>query len=149
METFNTMLASYNTALVALAALGLMVIVQAFLAGALGLGRSEEVPGRPLKGGHTDFTFRVIRTYQNSAENHSVFVASVLLAIAAGVNPVLVNWLAAAHVVIRMVYWAVYYRGMGKPGGGARTIVYVLGLLANLALAIAALWALASQGPGV
>ncbi len=128
-------LAAYNPALVALTILCLAVLIQSFLAGILGLAGGEETPGLPLKGNHEKFSFRTIRTYGNSTENLPAFATTLILAIIAGVGAALVNWLAILHVAFRIVYWAVYYRGVGKVGGGVRTIVYVLGLIANILLA--------------
>ena len=101
-----------------------------------------ELPGIPLKGDHTKLSFRVLRTYANSTENFSVFVATLLLAIIAGVSPWIVNWLAGLHVAFRLVFWAVYYSGVGKVGGGVRTIVYVLGWLTNMVLAVIMIYTL-------
>lgn len=134
-------LAGYQPALFAMAALSLALLVQGFLAGALGLAKSDEVPGRPLKGGHGDRSFRVLRTYANSTENMPAFTAALVVAIVAGASIVMVNILAVAHLVCRLGYWFVYYAGLGKTGGGLRTIIYVLGLLANIGLAILAAYA--------
>ena len=140
-------LAGYQPALLALAVLAVVVPVQGFLAGALGLARSDEVPGRPLKGGHPDQSFRILRTYANSTENLPAFMAAVVLAIIAGAGAMLVNVLAVIHLVARLAYWLIYYGGIGKAGGGVRTIVYVIGLLANIGLSVLAafaVWGLAT-----
>ncbi len=128
-------LAAYQPAFLALALLTLAVLVQGFLAGILGLAGGEEISGMPLKGDHTRFSFRTLRTYANSTENLPAFVATLLMATLVGVGAVFVNWLAVIHVVARMVFWAVYYSGIGKVGGGLRTIVYTIGLFANIVLA--------------
>lgn len=128
-------LAAYHTTFIALTVLCLIVLIQSFLAGILGLAGGEETAGMPLKGDHSKFSFRTLRTYANSTENFSVMVATVLLAIIAGVSPVIVNWLVALHVFFRLVFWAVYYSGIGKVNGGTRTIVYVAGFLMNVLLA--------------
>lgn len=135
-------LATYTPAFTALMILVLAVLVQALLAGVLGLGKSEEVPGMPLRGDHSKLSFRVLRTYGNSTENFSVMIATTLLAIAAGVSPTLVNWLVGLHVAIRLAYWAVYYGGIGKVGGGPRTIAYVAAFGMNVILALLAAYAL-------
>ena len=132
-------LAAYRPALLALAVLCLTVLVQSFLAGILALAPGHEVPGKPLRGDHPDRSFRIMRTYANSAENLPAFAVALLLAIFAGAGAVLVNWLAALHLAARLAYWIIYYIGMGKPGGGPRTVVYVIGLLANGALAVIAI----------
>lgn len=144
MQTSFTALLPYQVALFSLAFLCTTILVQGILAGVLGLARSAEVPGRPLKGDHPDFSFRVLRTYANGTENFPAFIAAVLLAIFIGGDPQVVNWLAAIHVAFRMAYWAIYYRGAGKAGGGLRTIAYTLALAANLALSLVVLWQLAS-----
>lgn len=136
-------LAAYYPAIVALILLCLMVLVQGFLAGLLGLAGGEETAGLPLKGDHTKFSFRTLRTYHNSTENFSVMIATTILAILAGVSVALVNWLVGLHVMIRLVYWAVYYSGVGKVGGGIRTITYVAAFFMNVILAVAtAYWLL-------
>lgn len=130
-------LAAYHLALSALAILILAILIQSFLAGVLGLAGGEETAGMPLKGDHTKMSFRSLRTYANSTENLPAFTGTLLLAIIAGVGATLVNWLAVAHVAFRLIYWAIYYKGVGKVGGGVRTITYVLALLANIVLALA------------
>lgn len=135
-------LTPYQPAFLWLLVLCLVVLVQSFLAGALGLGKGDEVPGIPLKGTHDDASFRIIRTYANSTENFSVFVATTFLAILAGVGVTAVNWLVGLHVVLRIVYWVIYYRGIGKVAGGPRTITYVAAFLANVVLAVLAAYAM-------
>ena len=135
-------LAGYYPSFVALTLLCLVVLIQGFLAGVLGLAKGEETAGMPLKGDHTKFSFRVLRTYGNSTENLAAMVATAFLAILAGVSVAAVNWLVGLHVVIRIAYWAVYYSGVGKVGGGARTITYVVAFLMNVILAVLTAWAL-------
>lgn len=135
-------LAAYHTALLALAILCLAVLVQSVIAGAIGLGKSDEEPGLPLKGNHKNFSFRTLRTYGNSVENLPAFAIVLFLAIIAGVTPSWVNWLAGINVALRLLYWAIYYSGVGKVANGPRTIVYASGWFANLILAGATLQAL-------
>ena len=135
-------LAAYSPTFVALILLCLVVLVQSFLAGVLGLGGGEEVAGMPLKGDHTKLSFRLMRTYGNSTENLSVMVATTLLAVLAGVGATLVNWLVGLHLLFRLVYWAVYSSGAGKVAGGTRTITYVIGYFMNVILAVVTAYAL-------
>ena len=136
-------MAAYNPALLALTFLCIVVLIQSFLAGFIGLGKGGgEVAGMPLKGGHDDLCFRTLRTYANSTENLPAFGIIVFLAIIAGAAPGWVNWLAWIHVAARLIYWAIYYSGIGKVSGGARSMTYAAGWLANLILAGVALVAL-------
>ena len=140
MNEFVIQLAAYHTALLGLTVLCLSVLIQNFLAGVIGLGKSDEVPGMPLTGQHQDSSFRILRTYANSCENLAQFGLIVLLAIVAGVTPSWVNWLVIIYVVLRLIYWVVYYSGTGQVKGGLRTIVYALGMFANLILAVLTFW---------
>ena len=135
-------LSAYSPALLWLVLLCIMIIIQAVLAGVLGLAGGEETAGMPLQGDHTKRSFRVLRTYHNSVENMGVMTTTTFLAIIAGVSVAMVNWLVGLHVLLRVAYWAVYYSGVGKVGGGLRTMVYVAALLMNAILAILTMLAL-------
>ncbi|MFD0916361.1 MAPEG family protein [Pseudahrensia aquimaris] len=134
-------LAAYSPSFVACAVLVLAVIIQGFLTGALALAPGHQLAGRPLKNGQEDRSFRVMRTYANSTENLPMLTLALVLAIVASVPAVAVNWIVGLHVAARLAHWAIYYSGIGKEGeAGPRTIAYVIGLLLNLALAVAALF---------
>ena len=135
-------IAAYQPALLAVIILCLAVLVQSFFAGVIGLGKSDEVPGTPLKGTHGDFSFRTLRTYANSTENLPAFATVVFVAIIVGASPIWVNWLAGIHVAIRFLYWAVYYAGVGEVLRGPRSMTYVAGWAVNLVLAVVAAAAL-------
>ena len=138
----NPQLLAYQPAFLSLILLCLMVLIQGFLAGAIGYAKSEEIPGRPLQGTHKDQSFRIIRTYGNSTETLTMLLAAAFLAMLAGVNPTFVNWLVGLHLLVRIAYSGVYYAGYGKTGGGARTIIYVIGLFTNIALALLTVYAM-------
>ncbi|WP_262694721.1 MAPEG family protein [Kordiimonas aquimaris] len=129
-------LAAYQTALLVLAALCLIVLLQSFLGAPLAFIKNEQVPGAPLQGDHALFSFRVLRTYANSVESLPAFGFPVLLAVLVGVDAEMVNLLAVIHLVFRLAFWAVYYAGIGKPAGGPRTLCYVGGLLSNVVLIV-------------
>ncbi len=135
-------ISAYQPAIVALAVLCVMVLVQALLTAPLGFLKEEQAPGMPLRGDHELLSFRVLRTYANSAENLPVFGFTLGVAMIAGVSPLVVNWLAGLHVVARLLFWVIYYSGVGKVAGGPRSMAYVGGSACNLALAGMALHAL-------
>lgn len=132
----------YSPALLALTLLCAAVLIQNFLTGPLAFLKEEQAPGMPLRGGHTQLSFRVLRTYSNSVESLPTFGFALLLAILVGVAPAPVNWLAGIHVAFRLAFWAVYYSGIGKVAGGPRTLCFVGGSLTNLALVVITLRAL-------
>lgn len=133
----------YGPSLLILGALALTVLVQSFLAAPLAFVSEEQVPGMPLRHDHSRISFRALRTHANSAESLPAFGWALLVAVAAGVEPVVVNGLAGAHFACRMAFWAIYYSGVGKVAGGPRTLAFVGGLLSNVALAVSGIWALA------
>lgn len=137
-------LASYQLSFMVLAASSLTTLVQNFLSAPLAFVKEEQVPGMPLNFDHTKLSFRVLRTYSNSAESLPAFGWALLVAVIAGASPTLVNWLAGLYFVFRMAFWAIYYSGVGKHTGGPRTMVFVGGLVTNIVLAITALWAVAT-----
>lgn len=128
-------MAGYQPAFLALVLLCLAVLVQAFLTAPLAFVKEEQTPGMPLCGDHTQLSFRVLRTYANSVENLPAFGLVLLMAVLLGANATIVNWLAAIHVGFRFAFWVAYYSGTGRIAGGPRTLCYVGGLLANIALA--------------
>ncbi len=133
---------NYQMALVALTTLCLVVLIQNFLT-AKAFVSGEQSPGMPLAGDHSLLSFRIVRTYQNSAESLPAFGLVVVAAMLASANPAAVNWLAAIHVLFRLAFWTMYYAGIGKITGGPRTMCHVGGLVSNIALAIVAAFALA------
>lgn len=133
-------LAAYQPALLALSILCLAVLCQTLLTAILAFANGEQTPGMPLQGDHTLLSFRVIRTHANSVESLPPFGFALLLAIFAGANEALVNWAAIIHLVARLGFWAVYYRGKGKIAGGPRTICFVAGMLSNVVLVVACIY---------
>ena len=135
-------LAAYHTSFLILATLSLIALVQSFLCAPLAFLREEQTPGLPLRHDHSMLSFRAMRTYSNTVENLPAFACALLAAVVGGAPPGLVNLVAAAYLGFRLLFWAVYYSGVGKVAGGLRTQAYVGGLMANIVLACAAIYAL-------
>lgn len=135
-------LENYQPSFFVLVALSLTTLIQNFVTAPFAFVNEEQIPGMPLKYDHSKFSFRVLRTHSNSAESFPAFGWALLVAIVAGASPMLVNWLAGIYFTFRIAFWAIYYSGVGKVAGGPRTIAFVGGLLTNMVLAGAAIWAL-------
>lgn len=133
-------LSAYHTSFLVLAGLSLITLIQNFATAPLAYVKEEQVPGMPVRFDHSKLSFRVIRTYSNSAESFPAFGWALFVAIVAGGSPTLVNWLAGVYFAFRLVFWALYYSGVGKLAGGPRTLAFVGGLLANFGLACLAIW---------
>ncbi|RYF83346.1 MAG: glutathione metabolism protein [Comamonadaceae bacterium] len=73
---------------------------------------------------------RGLAAQSNSFEGLPLFFAAVLAAQQWGADPARVGMLALAYVVLRVMYIALYLRGLGT----ARSAVWSLALLVNLAI---------------
>lgn len=132
------LLQQYKLSLLVLAALCLILLIQAILTAPLAFRKEEQIPGGPLNGDASLFSFRVLRTHSNSVESLHPFGFALLLAIIAGVSATLVNIIALVFLAARLAFWAAYYSGIGKQAGGPRTLCFVAGMLVNIVLVIAA-----------
>ncbi|MET1413093.1 MAPEG family protein [Roseibium sp. HPY-6] len=130
---------AYKPAFLVLGLLSLVVLVQSFLTAPLAFAKEEQTPGMPLKFDHSRLSFRAVRTYQNSAESFPAFVAACLVAIVAGASPFAINAAAGVYLLARLLFWGFYYSGFGRVAGGPRTMAFVVCLLANIVIAVAAL----------
>lgn len=135
-------LEAYRPSFFVLGLLSLITLVQNFLTAPLSFVKEEQVPGMPLQFDHTKLSFRALRTYQNSVESLPAFAAALLVAIIAGSAATLINIAAGVYLAARVSFWAFYYMGVGKIAGGPRTLSFVVCLLANIVIAVAALIAL-------
>ncbi len=135
----------YGPAIASLIVLGLIVLAQAFLGAIFGLVVGGGTPGAAPPGDYGHFGSRALRTHANSVENLSAFALLVIMAMFVSAEPRLINLLAMAHVAARILYWIVYYAGLGAVGGGPRTLIYVIGWGINVAIGVIALMAVLSQ----
>ncbi|MEP4034252.1 MAPEG family protein [Roseibium polysiphoniae] len=128
--------------LIVLAAVSLIALAQSALCAPLAFVNEEQTPGMPLCLDHSQLSFRAIRTYANTTENLPAFGFALVVAITAGASPTLVNWLAGTYLAFRLLFWAIYYSGIGRISGGPRTLSYIGWLAANFILAGTAVQAL-------
>lgn len=138
----STQMQTYLPAILSLLLLCLVALIQSFLCAPLAFVSEEQVPGMPVRGGHADLSFRVVRTYQNTVENLPAIGIAAVLAMLLGVSPTITNWLVALHLIARLAFWAAYYNGSGKIAGGPRTLCYIAGLATNFLLVLACGWKL-------
>jgi len=133
---------AYRISFLVIIVLAIISLVQNVLTAPLAFLREEQVPGMPLRFDHSKLSFRVLRTYSNSAESVPTFGFTLLVAIVVGVSSSWVNGLAVLYLLSRLAFWLFYYSGVGKIAGGPRTLAYVLGLFVNFILALLVLWVL-------
>ena len=138
----ENIIATYPTALLALAVLSFILILQSFIAGAYKNGVMKQNSGSPVEGTMDDLVFRIVRTHMNGVENFSAFFAASLLAMMAGASVKWLTWLVVATVALRILYWVLYYARIGGDNGGIRSITHVVALILNLIIGVMGIIAL-------
>ncbi len=131
-------MAAYGAGLAGLAVLVLIVLVQSLMVG-IAKPAAGLTPGDQPKGDYESLIYRTHRVHQNSVEALVPFAATALAAILIGVIPWLVNVAVWLHVLLRLGFWVVYRQNVGKPVNGLRSMVFALGWLLNVILALAVL----------
>jgi uncharacterized MAPEG superfamily protein len=125
----------------ALASIAGMVILWAVINPLSTLKKEAQgvVAGGELEADYANPAYRWHRAYQNLTEVFGVFCGIVIVAILAGANPFWVNLLASVFLLSRIAVVFVHVRGIGKPNGGLRSMIFVFGWALCIALAVFAL----------
>ena len=100
-------------------------------AGAFG-GRDNQKP-RDWAAQQTGWRARAIAAQTNAFEGLPFFIGAVIIAHQLGANQGRIDLLAAAYVVLRIAFIALYIGGFGA----ARSAVFALGLFTNIAILFA------------
>ena len=128
----HDVLIPYAPGLAALSFLAFMVLLQALVSTIFKSRKKDYVPGVALLPNHADLAFRLTRAFENSVENLSMFLLTVVLAIVFSVDDYWVNVLVMVFVVARYLHWVAYAFGWQM----SRSILYSIGLFSNLILAV-------------
>lgn len=135
MEAFS----GYAHAIASLAIFAIITLLLSPMAGAA-RNRAGVAAGAMPPADYSNRDFRICRAYQNATENIGIFAVVVLAAVLAGASPFWVNLFASLFVVFRIVMLYVHIAGIGAgKEPGPRTILFVLGWLMLLLIAIMAL----------
>ena len=127
--------AAYGLALVSLAAVGILGLLLSPLS-ALKKQAAGMTTGASPAPDYADPAYRWNRAHMNLTETYGYFAGITVAAMLAGVSPIWVNLIAAVFLVTRVLVAVVHVMGIGQPANGPRTIIYVLGWFAALALAV-------------
>ncbi len=132
--------AAYGHAIVAMAATALFGLIINPLTAVAKMNTGHTAGATP-SADYDDKTYRFNRAYLNLTEIMGFFVAATMAAILAGADPTWVNWLAAIFFVARLLHFIVHYGGIGPMNFGPRTIVFTVGWLCCILLAVLAILA--------
>ncbi len=125
-------LVPYADALFITSLLMILLILQSFAAAFFRNAVEKHEAGAALPANHASITFRMVRSFENSAENIILFLPVVALAIAASVSPAWVWWVALLFTVGRLGHWAMYALNIPP----LRTAFFAIGFFATLGLAV-------------
>ena len=125
-------LVPYSDALLIVALLMIIVMLQSFV-GAFFRNAIEKHPaGASIPADHGSATYRMVRSFENSLENIALFLPVSALAIAAAVSPAWVWWVTLLFTIGRLGHWAMYALNIPP----LRTAFFAIGFFATLALAV-------------
>jgi uncharacterized MAPEG superfamily protein len=93
-------------------------------------GPRDNVQPRDWAARQSGWRARANSAQANSFEGLPFFIGAVIIAHQLGVAQARLDMLAAAYVVLRVIYIALYIQGIG----GARSAVWSLGFLVNIAI---------------
>jgi len=76
----------------------------------------------------------------NAMEMSGLYAGAVVAAILSGASPFWVNLLASIFLLTRLVVAFVHIKGIGKPDQGVRSILFGIGWLISIVLALMAIF---------
>jgi len=133
--------AQYSHAMLSIVIWALIVLILSPLSAAT-KQKTSATPGSSVVPDYSDKAYRLDRAYHNGVETLCVFGLVTIVAIMAGASPFWINLLAAIALILRIAMVYVHVQGIGKPGGGPRTIFYVLGWVVHIVIAVFAIVAI-------
>ena len=136
MEAFQP----YGHTIVSLAALVLLWSVMNPLS-ALVKEKAGTPSGAAPEPDYSTAAYRWYRAYSNLTETAPFFAIAVVSCIFAGASAFLVNLLASLFLISRIAVAYVHIRGIGKPNGGLRTMIFVIGWAIIIILSLMAMFA--------
>lgn len=103
-----------------------------------GIAKSDgKVDNRDPRGAdYKGFRRRALAAHQNSFKAFPFFVAAVIIAVMQGAPLAAVNVMAGLYVLTRIIYAAMYLADLAT----ARSIVWGLAMLLNVAIFVSPLW---------
>ncbi len=133
--------ADYSTAIMATAGVAIFGLLISPFTALRKMGQGIDPGGAPAAS-YDDPVYRFNRAYLNLTENMGFYLACLLAAMLAGVAAWWVNTLALVFFLSRLLVFVVHLAGIGPKNMGPRTMIFVAGWGASLALAVLAVLAL-------
>lgn len=108
MEIFLEYFNNYQTTILAIGSVGLLMFIQLIVVDVVGILK-KHVPGFPVENNHDSFLFRANRAYLNSNESVAIFILFVGFALLSSADPSVVNASAITYLCARLAHMFFYY----------------------------------------
>ena len=127
----------YHIAFTGLFIILLTLLVQWFIASKTKASQPGAIPGKIDEHlGHSSFVFRAHRTFMNSLENLPLMLGTSFMAILIGANALWTGIFIWVFAIARIIHMALYYKIATEKNPSPRTVFFMIGLLANIALLV-------------
>ena len=114
-----------------------MVLVQWMVATFSKAKQPNAIPGKIDEDlSHDSFVFRSHRTFQNTLENSTLFVGTVLFAFVLNYQSPVFAICVWTYVIARVVHMVLYYAISTEKNPSPRTYFFLIGLLANVVMLV-------------
>lgn len=120
-----THLANYETTVLVIGLIGLMLLVQLLMADISGI-RAGKTPGFSTGPDHGSFLFRAERAFMNTNESVTIFLLFAGFSIMSSANPSWINSLSVTYGLSRLLHMLFYYFDVKL----ARSAAFAVSLLA-------------------
>lgn len=127
----------YHLAFTGLFVILLTLLIQWFIASKTKASQPHAIPGKIDESlSHDSFVFRAHRTFMNSLENLPLMLGTAFMAILIGANALWTGILIWVFAVARILHMVLYYTIATEKNPSPRTLFFMVGLLANVALLV-------------
>ncbi|RUO75346.1 MAPEG family protein [Idiomarina seosinensis] len=127
----------YRATLIWMSVIIATVLLQWLIASGTKAKQENAIPGKqPQDLSHQNFVFRAWRTHQNSLENLSPMLGTIVVAILAGVDPLWTASVTAVFAVARIAHMILYYVIATNKNPSPRSYFFMVGWLANIVLLV-------------
>ena len=114
-----------------------MLLVQWMVATFSKAKQPNAIPGKIDENlSHDSFVFRSHRTFQNTLENSTLFVGTVLFAFVLNYQSPVFAICVWTYVIARILHMVLYYAISTEKNPSPRTYFFLIGLLANVVMLV-------------
>ncbi|QHJ12696.1 hypothetical protein FX988_02954 [Paraglaciecola mesophila] len=114
-----------------------MLLVQWMVATFSKAKQPNAIPGKIDENlSHDSFVFRAHRTFQNTLENSTLFVGTVLFAFVLNYQSPIFAVCVWMYLIARVMHMALYYAISTEKNPSPRTYFFLIGLLANVVMLV-------------